>query len=240
MNDGHLHRIAPPWFLLLRTEDATSEAAASTPTGNPTYGFYERNDDGTATFVGRVSRRDAGELEQDVRREIAHRRKQQGPSAAQSGQGGGGPALSSRKKEEEEGPQGVSPRTEAEAIEASGLDDFVVHPEISVSAHEQNAFRESRARAKDVGEALGLSNVQIGEIRMAFEKFADDRKASDAPLREASFDDFLNELGFEDAVEHGRHRALWDQYHVDGAIDLEAALRIFYDLDAAGEGVQIY
>ena len=216
--DNEFYRIEPPWFL-----KPNEDKAEKPESQGPTFDLYRRLEDGNAEFLAKIRRRDASDLEDDVRREMARRQKEQEEAAME-------------EEEEEVLPEPVL--NPEERVEASGLNDFE-HPDISVSKHEQVAFQEMRARANDVGEALGLSNVQIGDVRMSFELCVADWKKSDSLLAKEKFTDFLIDLGFDDAVDNDRHIPLWDQYGSDDGMNLEDCIRVYYDLDSAGEGVDI-
>lgn len=144
---------------------------------------------------------------------------------------------------ERETRQAISPD---ESKEAPSLDDLdqaerAQRIHVSVSADEIAAFRHSRARAAELGTALGLSNMQIVEVRTAFQKFAADTKSSNPPVLRSHFADLLLELGFDSVVTDGRIDTLWADFvggH-DATLDLDTCLRIFHQLDSADEGIVI-
>lgn len=112
---------------------------------------------------------------------------------------------------------------------------------VSVSAEEQTAFQASRAHAAELGSKLGLSNVQVGEVRAAFEKFATNKKDSASPVERGRFEALLRELGFDDVVDEGRDRAIWAEHVGDDSspLHLDTCIRIYHELDEAGEGLVI-
>lgn len=144
---------------------------------------------------------------------------------------------------ERETRRAISPDASKKARSLEDLDhaERAQRIHVSVSADEIAAFRESRARAAELGTALGLSNMQIVEVRAAFQKFAADTNSSSAAVPRARFADLLLELGFDDVVADGRIDTLLADFvgGRDATLDLDTCLRIFHHLDSADEGIVI-
>jgi len=132
-----------------------------------------------------------------------------------------------------------SPKIQSQSFDVKEDHLDFEHLQVAISKEEQAAFQDIRAKTSALGESLGLSNVEVGDVRMAFERHTSDRCKSDAPLFRSEFDAFLCDLGFDQVVQEQRQHALWNEFagETNLSVSLENCIRIYHALDAAGEGL---